>query len=134
MFKLIKIQNSGVNVPEPIHLKKPASLKVKAGDALIIENGYVSACPATTTPTHIAFADGKSNDYNALAYEINENMLFETTVGADPTALTVGQKVTLGKDTNNAASYVTATTASGVATIVDLMDAAISGDKITVKF
>ena len=134
MFKLIKIQNSGVNVPEPIKLKKPASLKIKAGDALVIENGYASACPATSTPTHIAFTDGKNNDYNAVAYAINENMLFETTVGADPSALTVGQKVTIGKDSDNGSSYVTATTSSGVATIVDLMDAVKSGDKVTVKF
>ena len=134
MFKLIKIQNSGVNVPEPMQLKKPASLKIKAGDALIIENGYVSACPATTVPTHIAYANGKINDYTAVAYAVNENMLFETVIKADPSSLFIGQKVTLGKDSDNGASYVTATTSSGVATIVDLMDASKSGDKITVKF
>ena len=39
MFKLIKIQNSGVNVTEPQKFEKSASLKIKAGDALIFENG-----------------------------------------------------------------------------------------------
>ena len=38
MFKLIKIQNSGVNVPEPQYLEKNKSFKIKAGDALVIEN------------------------------------------------------------------------------------------------
>lgn len=134
MFKLIKIQNSGVNVPEPQNLEKNESLTVKSGDALVIENGVAVPCSPTAAPTHIALASAKSGDTKLVAYAINENMLFETTVNADPTALTVGQKVTLGKDADDSASCVTATVSSGVATIVDLMGATNPGDKITVKF
>lgn len=134
MFKLIKIQNSGVNVPEPQKFEKSASLKIKAGDALIFENGIIAMCPATSVPTHIAFSDSKYNEYTVFAYPINSNMLFETTVGADPSSLLLGSKVTVGKDSEGSASRVTATTTSGVATIVDLMNAARVGDKITVKF
>ena len=134
MFKLIKIQNSGVNVPEPQKLEKPLTLTVKAGDALIIENGIAAACPLTTAPTHIAFSSGKYGDLYINAYAVNENMLFETYVNAEPTSLMLGQKVTLGKDSSNSVCCVSATTASGVATIVDLMEAESIGDKITVKF
>lgn len=134
MFKLIKIQNSGVNVPEPQYLEKNESFKIKAGDALVIENGLAAACPVTVAPTYIAMASSKDGDAKIAAFAVNENMLFETTVNADPTSLTVGQKVTLGKDSDNATTQVTATTTSGVATVVDLMSAAKSGDKITVKF
>ena len=134
MFKLIKIQNSGVNVPEPQKFEKSASLKIKAGDALIFENGIIAMCPANSVPTHIAFSDSKYNEYTVFAYPINSNMLFETTVGADPSSLLLGSKVTVGKDSEGSASRVTATTTSGVATIVDLMNAAKVGDKITVKF
>lgn len=134
MFKLIKIQNSGVNVPEPQKFYKPSALKLKAGDALIIDNGGVTSCPATTTPTHISFSVGKYNELEVLAYEINENMIFETTVSGDPSSLMVGDKVTIGKDVDNSSANVTSTTASGVATIVDLMNASKSGDKINVKF
>ena len=134
MFKLIKIQNSGVNVPEPQSLEKNESLNVKAGDALVIENGFAVPCSAAATPTYIAVASSKIGDKKLFAYAINENMLFETTVNADPTGLAVGQKVTLGKDADNSASCVTANTSSGVATIIDLMGAKNPGEKITVKF
>ena len=134
MFKLIKIQNSGVNVPEPQNLEKDESLTVKAGDALVIENGVAVPCSATAVPTHIAVANGKIGDKKLIAYTVNENMLFETTVNADPSGLAVGQKVTLGKDDDSSASCVTANTSSGVATIIDLMGAKNPGEKITVKF
>ena len=134
MFKLIKIQNSGVNVPEPQKFDKSASLRIKAGDALVFENGIIISCPATSVPTHIAFADAKYNEYSVYAYAINENMLFETNVGEDPSELMLGYKVTIDKDSDGCSSRVTTTTTSGVATIVDLMNASKVGDKITVKF
>ena len=134
MFKLIKIQNSGVNVPEPQKFDKPAALKIKIGDALIIDNGGVVSCPPTTAPTHIAFSAGKYNEFEVFAYAINENMIFETTVSEDPSSLMIGEKVTIGKDLDGSSANVTSNTSSGVATIVDLMNASEPGDKINVKF
>ena len=134
MFKLIKILNSGVNVPEPQKFNKSASLTVKVGDALIISNGGLASCPATTTPTHVAFSAGKYGESEIFAYEVNENMIFETNVSADPSALMVGDKVTLGKDADGSTVNVTATVTSGVATVVDLMSARQAGDRINVKF
>ena len=134
MFKLIKIVNSGVNVPEPIKLRKSNSLNVKAGTALTISGGYVTMCTSTATPTYISLENAGTNKDSVYCYAVNGNMLFETTVSAKPTSLSVGDKVTLGSDAESNTSNVTATTSSGVATIVDLMNASNIGDKITVKF
>lgn len=134
MFRLIKIVNSGVNVPEIIKLPKPASLNVKAGTALTLSGGYVAMCTSTAAPTYIAAENADSSKDSVFCYAVNGNMLFETTFSAKPTSLAIGDKVTLGSDSNSCTVNVTATTTSGVATIVDLMNAANVGDKVTVKF
>ncbi len=133
MFKLIKIKNSGVNTPEPLKMKKGA-VKINIGTALVINVGNVQPATATSKPTHIAFESAESGQSTILCYEIFPNMLFETTVNASPSSLKIGDKVTLGFDSDSCAACVTSTTASGVATIEELLGAAASGDKITVKF
>ena len=134
MFKLIKIQNSGVNVPEPMILKKAGGIEVKIGEALLLEDGLLSPCLATTKPTHVAIKSADYGDDYVTVYEVNSNMLFETTVDDDPTSLDIGQRVTVVTDEDGCAVKVSATTSSGVATIVDLMGASKIGDKLTVKF
>ena len=134
MFKLIKILNSGVNVPEPCRLKKDSAAEIKMGAALILNSGNATNCSSTTRPEYIALEDGKiGNDY-VMAYAISENMIFEAPVTESPESLTDGVSVTLAKDGNGAATGVSATTASGVAKIVSLDGAANAGDKVTVKF
>ena len=134
MFKLIKIQNSGVNVPEPTILKKSTDNAIKLGEALILEDGLLIACPSTVIPSYVALCNAKHEDSEITVFEINSNMLFETTVNTTPASLLVGEKVTLACDDDGSTVMVTATTSAGVATIVDLMGASKSGDKITVKF
>lgn len=134
MFKLIKILNSGTNVPEPVKLPKPSTLSVKMGSALILADGAVANCTATAAPTYVAAQNAGTDAVSVLCYCVSENMLFETTVNAAPTALKLGDKVTLGIDADGSAVNVSATTVSGVATVVDLMGAASAGDKVTVKF
>lgn len=134
MFKLIKIQNSGVNVPEPMILGKSAGIEIKIGEALILEEGLLYPCTATTKPTHVAIRNANYDEDLAVVYEVNPNMLFETTVDDDPADLKVGEKVTISTDEDGCAVNVSSSTASGVATIVDLMGATDIGDKVTVKF
>ncbi len=134
MFRLIKIENSGVNVPETLKLPKPASLAVKAGTALTLTGGYLTMCTSTSVPTHISLEAAGSDKSTVYCYAVNGNMRFETTVSANPSSLSLGDKVTLSSDANNCTVSVTATTTSGVATIVDLCNAKAIGDKVTVKF
>ncbi len=133
MFKLIKIQNAGVNTPEPVKMSKGAS-KINIGSALVLNAGKVQAPAATAKPTYIALETAEAGKSEILCYEIFPNMLFETTVNASPSTLKAGDKVTLGFDGDSCASCVTATTSSGVATVAELLGASASGDKITVKF
>ena len=134
MFKLIKIQNSGVNVPEPIIIKKLSETEIKSGEALTLEYGYLTSCIPTQKPLYVAINNAKYDDEYAVVFEVNSNMLFETTINGDPSELFVGDKVTMANDENGSAVMVSSNTTSGVATIVDLMDAEKIGDKITVKF
>jgi hypothetical protein len=134
MFKLIKIVNSGVNVPEPIRMPKASETVIKAGTLLTVNGGLLKNCTATATPTYVALADSPAGATEAVVAEINRNMYFEAPVTAEPDALAVGDKVTLAIDSDGAAYGVTATTSSGVATVVELAGANASGDKITVKF
>ena len=134
MFKLIKIINSGVNVPEPVRMPKASGVTVKRGTLLTLSQGVVNNCTATTAPRYVALADAAATDTHSVCAEISESMRFDAPVTADPASLTVGAKVTLATDTDGAAYGVTATTASGVATVVDLCAATAAGDMITVKF
>lgn len=130
MFRLIKILNSGVNVPETVKLKKSATLDVKMGSAIVIVDGIVTLATPNAKPTHIALSDAGNGTTSIPCYPVFENMLFETTVNADPSALQVGSKVTISANSE----CVTSTTSSGVATVVELLGAKAAGDRITVKF
>ena len=134
MFKLIKIQNSGRNVPELEKLRKLSHIKIKAGEAIILDDGDIASCPATVVPPYIAFADADENCSNVVCYPVSKDIIFETTVKGDPRALLVGYKVTIGTDSEGNSTCVTSTTDEGIATIVSLDGATKTGDKITVRF
>ena len=132
MFKLIKILNSGTNVPEPRRVKNGGA-SIVAGCALNYSAGAVVSSTATSKPDCIAMCDALAGA-EAFVYDITPDMLFEVTVTADPDALAVGNALTLAIDGNGIAYGVTATTSGGVATVYDLAGATAAGDKITVKF
>ena len=134
MFKLIKIINSGVNVPEPIRMPKASGTALKAGTLLTLSEGALINCASTTAPKYVALADADAGKTEAVVAEISHDMLFETPVTDFPEGLFIGAKVTLAIDSDGAAYAVTATTASGVATIADLAGASAANDRITVKF
>ena len=134
MFKLIKILNSGTNVPESVKLPKSPDLDVKMGSALILSGGTVANCTATTSPTYIAAQNAVNGEDKVLCYPISPDMLFETVFNEPSESVVIGAKVKLCTDDDGSAVNVSADTASGVATVVDLMGAKNAGDKVTVKF
>ncbi|MBQ8720374.1 MAG: hypothetical protein IJY65_05015 [Clostridia bacterium] len=134
MFKLIKILNSGINVPELERIPAASGVSYTVGMAINASDGSAANCTATVAPTHISaqkLAAGEK-EY-VLCYPISRDMLFEAPVTASPASLAVGSKLTLALDESGRAYGVTATTTSGVATVVDLCGAASAGDKLTVK-
>lgn len=131
MFKLIKIENARMNVPEPEFLEVTASEAVEIGEALVLTSGKLTKCGATVAPQFIAMGIKTAADTNrTLAVcRVEKNQVYEVPVSAAPTSLVPGSKVTLAED----GLSVTATTNSGVVTVVDLNGAKAAGDKIIVR-
>lgn len=125
MFIVKKILGARINVPEPE--KHIAGTAITQGMALTLTGGKLVA--ATGTPTHIALGAAKA-DEEVACYAVLPAMHFEVPVTAAPTSLKEGDKVTIAEGSLG----VTATTQSGVATIVDLNGAKAAGDLIMVKF
>ena len=134
MFKLIKILNSGANVPEPIKLAKIELEEYPDGTPLTVSDGKITPFGATETPTHITLGNASAGNNFAYCAAISGDMIFETEISADPTAVTAGTKVTLGLNASSLPVSVTATAASGVATVIDTLGAKKAGDKVLVKF
>ena len=132
MFKLIKIQNARMNVPEPEFLEATASEAITEGEALVLSSGKLTKCGATAKPAYIAMASlaAAATQRRIPVCRVESNQLYEVAVNATPTSLNVGDKVTLHTD----GLVVTATTTSGVAEIADKNGAAAAGDKLIVRF
>lgn len=133
MFRLVKILNGRCNQPEPTKLGATASETYAIGEALVLSAGALTKCGATAKPTYIAGEDytaPASGARRVTVYPVSGDMIFEAPLTAAPTSLTEGSVVTLSDD----GLGVTATTTSGVATVVDLAGAAASGDRILVRF
>ena len=127
MFELIRIENARLNVPEPV-CYETSEAEISIGQALVLTDGKLAACGADK-PQFIAMSAKKENDLVAVC-RVESNQLYEVPVSAAPTYLKVGAKVTLEAD----GLQVTATTADGVAEIVNLNGAKAIGDKIVVRF
>ncbi len=127
MFKLIKIENGRLNVPEPIVYE--ASVAVSEGEALALASGRLAKCGTTTKPEYIAMGNATAGEKVAVC-RVESNQVYEAPISAAPGELAVGSKVKL--DAN--AAGVTADTASGVATIVNLNGAKAAGDTVIVRF
>lgn len=131
MFKLIKIENARMNVPEPVFHEVKASEAVELGEALVLTSGKLTKCGATVKPEFIAMADcaAAATDRIIPVARVEANQLYEVPITADPSSLAEGSKVTLHTD----GMQVTATTTSGVVTVESLNGAAAAGDNIVVR-
>lgn len=131
MFRLIKIENARINVPEPEYLDVTAAEAVSEGEALVLTSGKLTKCGATVAPQFIAMASlsADATKRKIAVCRVEKNQVYEVPVTAAPTSLNVGDKVTLNTD----GLQVTATTTSGVVTIVNLNGATAAGDKVVVR-
>ena len=131
MFRLLKIENSRMNVPEPEYLDVTAGEAVDVGEALTLASGALTKCGTTTAPAYIAMGVKRADDTNRTipVCRVEKNQVYAVPVTAVPTALKIGDKVTLYAD----GMQVTATTSGGVITVVDLCGATAIGDEIIVR-
>ncbi len=123
MFTLYKIENGRMNVPEPLKFTVGASA-VKQGQALVLTGGLLVSAGATTMPTFIAMSDGATGTDIAVA-PVSPDQLYKVQSTVSLSSIKPGDKVTIADGLK-----ITATTTSGVATIVS-----VDADKIaTVRF
>ena len=100
------------------------------GTLLYVTSGKLAVAGGTTKPQFIAHHTGTTAAGDLIAVEkIKESTIYETTCSAAFTSINVGNKVTTSTD----GLKVTATTESGVATVVDYDGTAI-GSKVRVRF
>ena len=131
MFKLIRIENARMSVPEPQFYEATAGEAISLGEALVLAAGKLTKCGATTAPAFIAMGSvsADATARTVAVCPVAENQLYEVPVSAAPASLVVGDKVTLHTD----GMQVTATKTDGVVTIVNTNGAAAAGDKIVVR-
>ena len=131
MFKLLKIENARMNVPEPVFYEATANEAISVGEALVLTSGKLTKCPATTKPAFIAIGQLEASDANrkVAVCRVESNQVYEVPVTAAPTSLKVGSKVTVHTD----GLQVTATTTDGVVTVESLNGATAAGDTIVVR-
>ena len=125
--------DDGRNIP--IEYLPCSAITPKVGMALTQSSGNLAIATGTTKPTYISMV---SKDAACSAGDIipvirvQADTIFETTLSASGSGLSLGQKVTLHASNG---MQVTATTTSGVAEIVEFLTAGkASGDKVRVRF
>lgn len=131
MFKLVRIENSRMNVPEPLFYEATADEAIAEGEALVLTSGKLTKCGATAKPAYIAMsACAASASARKIAVcRVEANQIWEVPCNAAPTSLVPGSLVTLHTD----GLQVTATTTSGVVTVVDTNGASAAGDRLLVR-
>ena len=117
----------GLTPPIEYHLAKEGETIV-LGEALTLTAGALTKCSGGTRPDYIAVGSNKENG-ETPCIKVQDYMTFEAPLGAEGTALKVGDKVTISAD----GLGVTATTDSGVAAIVAIHGTA-QGDSVEVRF
>lgn len=124
------LQNMDVGQTPPIEYRQvTAEEAVVLGEALVTAStGLLTKCGATAKPEYIAVGPQDEKDV-APVVRVQDYQVWETQLSAAGTSLKIGNKVTLETDSLR----VTATTASGVAVIVDMEGAAV-GDSVRVRF
>lgn len=125
MFRIAKME-VGQTAPMEHMIANEA---VVYGEALTLATGKVAKCAATAKPDYIAVGAAAKSGDSVPVIKVQSYMQFETTITADGASLHLGDKVTL----DSTALQVTATTGSGVATILG-MDGTAIGSTVTVRF
>lgn len=115
------------------YLPATGSTKPDIGLACVLSSGKLAKASGTTKPTHICMAErGAAVTAGTLlpCIKIEPDMVFEVTNSASLNGVNIGDAVTI----NTNGLQVTATTASGVATIVRKTAGTGTGNPTLVRF
>ena len=111
-----------------------STITPKLGMALTVNaSGQLAIATGTTAPSYISMFDAETAvaaGTEIPVVRVNKRTIYKTTLSASGTSLKIGNKVTLHASDG---MRVTATTADGVAEIVDIIDSG-SGGEVCVRF
>lgn len=135
MFKLKKIINSGVNVPEPELCNVSLTKDVKAGTPLLETDATLRIGDTNMTPTHIAVSDIKKGNGRALCYRISPEMIFEAELCSEEISMiSEGFRITLYDDGSGYNKLSDNIISEGGALVYDMNGADKYGDTVYVTF
>ena len=107
-----------------------AGLNVNVGTALTVTGGKLVKAGTTTKPTYISMQKATTKEGQSLHVQrVRPETIYETQLSEASASIAVGKKYTL----DAAAEKITATEASGVATVVDF-DGTEAGSRVRVRF
>lgn len=124
---------SGENFQTTIVLPTTAGEVYTEGEGLVVTAGKLTKCGATAKPQYIAAQDytaPASGNKPMYVYPVVPHHVYEAEFAADAAAVAEGALVTLHTD----GAKITATTASGVATIVKKLGSGAVGTRAQIRF
>ena len=139
MFNLKRIINGRVNVSEPLLMASGVTDETTftAGTAVAFVSGKLTVVSGDKKAEYIVHSttDCKEADDKVPLILVTPDMLFETTVSADPDSMVIGGRYQIETEgTKVTATAVTDTAAeSAGAYLVDKLGATDSGDTILVR-
>ena len=86
MFRLLKIENARMNVPEPEYLEVTDGEAVAEGEALMLASGKLTKCGATTAPQYIAMGVKTAADTKRTipVCRVEKNQVYADVIVVDP--------------------------------------------------
>ena len=136
MFKILKILNSGTNVPEPEIFPCDVTIAAPAGSALSLnsDTGHLAIGEPYETPFCVLAEDHKSGTARAMCYRITPDMILEAPVFGDPLKLYNGAGIILHSDPKHGLCGVSDSEDTRIATVYSTNGAKKYGDKILIYF
>ena len=128
MFKLLRCDKGN----NPIIKELPASAGTfEIGEVATLTAGAITKATAGTKPQYVIVEKGTKKAGETIAVNpIYPDMEFLTTFSANGSSIVAGNKVTINTDS----AQVTATTSSGVATVLEKLGDGSVGTEVIVKF
>lgn len=133
MYKLIKITNSGCNVPEPVRFTLAHGASCERGMPFFVDDGILLPVSSSTTrlPTHVAILPVAGKE--VLCYEVTPHMIFSVKTSAPVEFMNVGAEYLLSDN----GETITATKVTGNqrgAVLISKNGAKEMGDEVLVAF
>ena len=118
---MFKLQRKGSAATEAVeYIEGTASEAIVVGELLKLANGKLTVAGATDVPEFVSLGSGTGTIIPVK--RIYEDEVYQTVLSTSGTSLKVGDKVTTANGLK-----ATATTASGVFTITEILDSAVGG-------